>query len=169
MYYILTPDSIITSNKLPENYISKELGFMKDECKGVLITEGIFISPKLYGLRLATGEEIIKSRGVSEGVLNFDKLMAIHNGEVIGYERDQLFKSLDTLGIFERKITGTVELNIAPGKTAIYDKEGKITGYKDIHRTVLTAIKENPLRFKLSYKVKKVIEKIKTKLNLNDE
>jgi hypothetical protein len=162
-------DSIITSNKIPEIYLNKDLGFMKDECKGISISEGVFISPKLYGLRLATGEEIIRSRGVSKGELKFDDLMRIHKGEIMKYSRKQLFKSLDTLGMFERDVKGTVEINIPSGKIPIYDDKGYITSYKDVHRTVLTAIKENPLQFKISYKVKKVIEIIKRKLNLKDE
>lgn len=58
VYYSDT-DSIITVNKLSDKYINNDLGFMKDECNDLLINEGLFISPKLYGLKLSSGEEII--------------------------------------------------------------------------------------------------------------
>lgn len=58
VYYSDT-GSIITINKLSDKYINNDLGFMKDECNDLLINEGLFISSKLYGLRLSSGEEII--------------------------------------------------------------------------------------------------------------
>jgi hypothetical protein len=58
VYYSNT-DSIITGNKLPNKYINNDLGFMKDECNDLLINKGLFISSKLYGLRLSSDEEII--------------------------------------------------------------------------------------------------------------
>jgi hypothetical protein len=44
---------------LSDKYINNDLGFMKDECNDLLINEGLFISSKLYGLRLSSDEEII--------------------------------------------------------------------------------------------------------------
>jgi hypothetical protein len=57
--YYSNIDSIITGNKLLDKYINNDLGFMKDECNDLLINEVLFILPKLYGLRLSSGEEII--------------------------------------------------------------------------------------------------------------
>lgn len=167
VYYSDT-DSIITGNKLSDNYINKDLGFMKDECEGLAITEAIFISPKLYGLRLSSGEEIIKTRGVKHGELNFDDLMKLHKGETIHYTRTQLFKSLNTKSIFQREIKGSVEHKTPAGKIPIYDNK-IIIGYKDIHRSIFTAIKENPIGFKLSHRVTKIIKIIRSKLNFKDE
>jgi hypothetical protein len=164
VYYSDT-DSIITSNKLDEKYLNNELGMMKDEFKGQIISEGIFISPKLYGLRLDNGKEIIKARGVPEGILNFDTLIKIQQGEEITFKRKLLFKSLNSLSILDKEIAGSVKLQIPSGKEAILDNKGKITGYKDIHQGLIKALNENPIGYKLSNKISNLIKNYKIRMN----
>lgn len=76
VYYSDT-DSIITGNKLSDKYINNDLGFMKDEYNGLLINEGLFISSKLYGLRLSSDKEIIKSREIPAKRLILEDLIRI--------------------------------------------------------------------------------------------
>lgn len=164
VYYSDT-DSIVTGNILNDKYVNNELGMMKDEFNGQLISEGIFISPKLYGLRLDNGKEIIKARGVPEGVLNFDALMRIHQGEEITFKRSLLFKSLNSLSIFDKEIAGKVRLQVPSGKEAILDSKGMIVGYKDIHRGLIKALNENPMSYKLSNRIANLVNKYKAKFN----
>lgn len=44
-------DSLFSTIPLPKEFIGKDLGMMKDELKGVKITEGIFLGIKQYGYR----------------------------------------------------------------------------------------------------------------------
>lgn len=138
VYYSDT-DSIITSNKLDDKYISDALGMMKDELNGKLISDGIFISPKLYGLKLDNGKEIIKSRGVGKNKLNFDELIRIWKGETITVESKRMFKPITALKIINKTIQIQVKLNIPDGKVPIY-KENLIIGFKDQHITLMSTI-----------------------------
>lgn len=164
VYYSDT-DSIVTGNKLDDKYVNNLLGMMKDEFKGVLITEGIFLSPKLYGLRLADGTEVIKARGVPGGLLDFDALMRVYKGETIEFNRTLLFKSLHFQSIFEKDIAGRVEHKVPSGKIPIYDDNNLIIEYKDMHRNILSAIKDNSFKYRISSRVSNMIRKIKEKLS----
>jgi len=62
LYYSDT-DSIVIDRELPQELISStELGLMKLEH---IITEGIFVMPKVYYLRTDSGEEVFKCKGYS--------------------------------------------------------------------------------------------------------
>jgi hypothetical protein len=50
---------------------------MKDEYNGLLINERLFISSKLYGLRLSSDKEIIKSREIPAKRLILEDLIRI--------------------------------------------------------------------------------------------
>lgn len=154
IYYSDT-DSIVSGNQLPEKYVNDGLGFMKHEFKDESISEAIFISPKLYGLRFNSGKEVIKARGVPEGVLDFNALLRIQKGEVINFKRTQLFKSLEFSSITEKEIDGNVKLNIPIGKVAVYEGD-KIVAYKDIHRNLITAVQETPTFGKASERLKRI-------------
>lgn len=183
IYYSDT-DSIVSGNVLDDRYLNSELGMMKDEFKGSVIEEGIFLSPKLYALKLDNGEEIIKARGVPKEIsikisdgeysnkrsLTFEDLINVHRGNPIEYKvEDRLFRSLNDLGITSKDVKGILELNVSSGKVAIYGEDNLIVGYKDIHKNLLTAIKESNIQYKLSGNLAALINKYKVKFkNLNE-
>lgn len=72
LYYVDT-DSIVCDKPLDSHLIGNEIGLMKDELNGKAASEGFFISPKLYGLKLPD-YSIIKSKGVPKGSLSFEDL-----------------------------------------------------------------------------------------------
>lgn len=167
VYYSDT-DSIVTGRKLSDEYVNNELGFMKNEFPNNMISEGIFISPKLYALRLDNGEEIIKAKGVPlkiKAKLNFESLLKVHRGEIIEYKTDKLFKSLNEFSIFNREVNGTIKLTIPAGKIPIYDNEGYIKGYNDVHKSIYSTLKVIRLKDIMSRKMKKLIDKYKDKVN----
>jgi hypothetical protein len=99
---------------------------MKDEYNRLLINEGLFISSKLYGLRLSSDKEIIKSREIPAKRLILEDLIRIQKSEEIKFKRTQprkawtrqggdplrgaqLFKSLNNLSIFEKEIDETIK------------------------------------------------------------
>ena len=157
IYYSDT-DSIVTGNKLPDEYINDGLGNMKEEYNEDRISEAIFISPKLYGLRFKSGKEIVKARGVQENKLSFDDLLRIHNGEEIILTRTQLFKSLEFASIVEKDLKIRVNRSIPVGKIPKYDDKGELTHYEDMENTLMSAINNNPLKFNISNSLKKIIK-----------
>lgn len=62
LYYSDT-DSLILDRELPEKEVSKGLGKFKLE---YTCQEGVFISPKVYALKLTDGSEVIKVKGLKE-------------------------------------------------------------------------------------------------------
>ena len=44
-------DSLYTDKPIPLEFISEELGDLKDELKGDIIQEAFFVAPKVYGFR----------------------------------------------------------------------------------------------------------------------
>ena len=73
-------DSVVLPYKLPDICIGKELGQMKLEHQ---ILEGIFIRKKLYALKTLDNNEIIKSSGVKNTSLNYDKFKLLLSGESV--------------------------------------------------------------------------------------
>lgn len=72
-------DSITLEKPLDDKYISStELGKFKLEC---VINEGIYISPKFYGLKCDNGETIIKTKGIAKGKFNYQDLEKLIKGE----------------------------------------------------------------------------------------
>ena len=171
VYYSDT-DSIITGNTLSDQYINDELGMMKDECIGLNIDEGIFISSKFYGLKMSDGTTKIVVRGIptkesdtkllfkgetEERSINFNDIVKVYNGEPIEYTRKQLFKSINYLTMEEQIIKTKMDRVIPTGKKPIYEND-KIVGYDDIHRSVLTAIKETPINMLIRSRVRRIID-----------
>lgn len=108
---------------------------------------------------------IIKAKGVPSGILDFDALQRIHKGEVIEFNRKQLHKSLELFSIFEKELPGNVKLTIPTGKVPIIGEDGLISGYKDVHKSVLASIKEGALRSGLSLRLQKLIDKYRSKVD----
>jgi hypothetical protein len=71
-------DSITLEKPLDKYISSTELGKFKLES---IITEGIYISPKFYGLNCENGETIIKTKGITKGKFNYQDLEKLNKGE----------------------------------------------------------------------------------------
>lgn len=78
LYYTNT-DSIFTKKPLLSKYVGTALGLArreKLEYKGI-IEKGIFLAPKLYGLILADGSQVIKIKGVHSPLVKFEDLESL--------------------------------------------------------------------------------------------
>lgn len=75
LYYTDT-DSIFTTKMLPSRYVGNNLGQMKLEYKGVIVN-GVFLAPKLYGLVLSDGSEVVKIKGVHSPSLKVSDLESL--------------------------------------------------------------------------------------------
>jgi hypothetical protein len=101
-------DSVTLEKPLDDKYISStELGKMKLE---LIIDEGIYISPKFYGLKSESGEIVIKSKGLQKGKVNYQDLENLYKGEA-----------------FETKTT-VFRKNLAKGTVIIKEQNYSIKG-----------------------------------------
>jgi hypothetical protein len=75
-------DSIFTLKPMDPTLIGDQLGQMKDEMKGIVIQEGLFLGPKKYGYWYLdiNGHKVEKSvfAGVPRNSLSFDEIRKIY-------------------------------------------------------------------------------------------
>jgi hypothetical protein len=98
-------DSAVLENPLSPSFVdSNKLGMMKLEH---VITEGYFISKKVYGFKNSIGETIIKSKGIEKGVLDLDKFILLSKGEDITVQTTVFMKNFreGTVNIINRPYT----------------------------------------------------------------
>jgi hypothetical protein len=98
-------DSITLEKPLDEKYVSyTELGKLKLE---YVIKEGIYISPKFYGLKCDNGETIIKTKGIAKGKFNYQDLEKLIKGENLSVTSTIFKKNLvkGTVNIVEQIYT----------------------------------------------------------------
>lgn len=105
-------DSVVLQQPLPDREVGKALGQMKLEYGG--IKEGIFLAPKVYGLRLESGETITKIKGLNTEI-TFNEMKKLLKEEErlklrkINWVRDlsksriQLMESIYTLMVTSNK------------------------------------------------------------------
>lgn len=98
-------DSITLEKPLDDKYISStELGKFKLE---FIINEGIYISPKFYGLNCDNGETIIKTKGIAKGKIKYQDLEKLIKGENLNITTTIFKKNLvkGTVNIVEQIYT----------------------------------------------------------------
>jgi DNA polymerase type B, organellar and viral len=97
-------DSIFTTNKLDDKYLGKELGYMKDELKGLIIKEAYFLGIKKYGFQYLdeSGNLITRSvfAGIQRDYLTFDEIIKLAKDSTLVKEIPlRFYKSLKNLSI----------------------------------------------------------------------
>lgn len=127
-------DSVFLTYPLDPKYISPDiLGIIKDELEGEVITDYLFLQPKLYYYK-TPNKCIIKARGVKEGSITVELIHKVHRGETVNFEFTRLYKSFITQTVSEKTINYSVKLNFNR-KIPIYDDEGMLIAYKPKHIT----------------------------------
>ena len=112
-------DSIITSKPLDNKFISKELGFMKDELEGGIILEGYVFGIKQYILRIRDKDNNIFDKSVWAGIkrnsltLEEARLLSINpRNFVLDKDVDSVFlHDNSTLNITIKDLKRTVQFN----------------------------------------------------------
>jgi len=110
IYYKLLPgtvytdtDSIFTTDILPDLLIGDELGEMKDELKGKIIQEGLFLGIKKYGYwYLDDNKKIDKSvfAGVNRDYFTFNEIIDLYEGiKIHKTVENRFYKSFTELNI----------------------------------------------------------------------
>ena len=107
-------DSILTTEKLPDEFIGNELGKMKDEMKGIIISELLVLGCKQYGYYYfdEKGHRIEKSiwAGVKRNSLSFNELKYLFKGGLVTrLINNRFFKSLSNLSISIKDINLTLK------------------------------------------------------------
>lgn len=151
-------DSVYTTSKLPDLLVGKELGLMKDEMKGLLIDEAIFIGIKFYGYKYTDSNGLIKEQSVYPGVprnsITFKDLLSISQGEVQIKHFDPRFsKNLGTLN---------VKVDNAPFTTLVNRNTKQLVG--NTYYSELLYDVNHPLAKSTQSLKNKVINNIKVKI-----
>ena len=107
-------DSIFTTKKLPDSLIGKDLGLMKDELNGCIISEAYFLGVKQYGYYYydKNNDRVEKSvwAGVTRDSLSFEEIKQLFKGELINKVIDtRFFKSLINLSVEVKSTKTTIE------------------------------------------------------------
>ena len=97
-------DSAFTSAPIDSSLIGDQLGQMKDEMKGILIQEGLFLGPKKYGYWYLDkeGNKVTSSvfSGVPRNSLTFEEIIEISKGTTITKNiPNRFYKSFNNLNI----------------------------------------------------------------------
>jgi hypothetical protein len=98
-------DSGYFTIQLPTHLVGKELGLMKQELNGNIITKAYFLGIKQYGYQYVdkiTGKTITNSvfAGVQRNTLTFNEIIKLANGETLTKKIDaRFYKSLNNLNI----------------------------------------------------------------------
>ena len=90
-------DSIVTTKKLPQDWIGDEWGKFKLEYHAEF---ALFIAPKLYYLRLFNGETIIKARTLGGELLNENDFLELSYGLTVKKLKFKFVKDLNNLNLF---------------------------------------------------------------------
>jgi hypothetical protein len=97
-------DSIFTTKQLDPSLIGVELGLMKDELKGQMISEAYFLGPKQYGYYIIDDLGVRKDysvfSGVSRNSLTFEEVINLFEGKTITKNiSNRFYKSFTNLKI----------------------------------------------------------------------
>lgn len=96
-------DSIFTETELPNNLISKELGYMKDELDGLFIEEAYFLDIKKYGYYYFDNNNKIECSiisGVPRNTIPFNDIIKLAKGDILTKDLpNRFFKSFKDLNI----------------------------------------------------------------------
>lgn len=103
--YYTDTDSIFLNKPLPKEMIGDEIGQMKDELSGNIITKAYFLGIKQYGYQYVdnkTNQVVNKSiiSGVERNSVHFDDIFKIFNGETLTFKtKTRFYKSFSKLNI----------------------------------------------------------------------
>lgn len=111
-------DSIFAAFPINSSVENKYLGdiIFDTTVPGTIIADSVFIAPKTYGLRLGSGEEVIKIKGVTRPEVSLHDLKTcFKNKSDVLFETERILKTNLSLSMhFEKKIikTGSYEKRI---------------------------------------------------------
>ena len=108
-------DSIFTTSKLSDFEIGSDLGLMKDEVNGYLITDAIFLGIKQYGYHYTdkNGSKVEASvfAGITRNSLSFKEVEKLLNGETIQKtSENRFYKSFNNLSVSIKPSLLTIKL-----------------------------------------------------------
>jgi len=132
-------DSVFLTKPLDPKYVHPTtLGMMKDELKGEIIKQCLFLEPKLYYYKTDT-LEVIKARGVKRGYMTIEMIHQLHLGETIHFKFNRLHKSFANITIKEKTVNYSLTRNF-DRKEPIYNSKGLLIAYRPKHISFVKAI-----------------------------
>ena len=106
-------DSVITTTKIEDNLIGKDIGQMKDELDGLKIKEIYVLGCKQYGYWYVdkNGERVEKSvwAGITRNSISFEDIKLLFSGGILKKSiKSRFYRSLQNLSITIKDITQTI-------------------------------------------------------------
>jgi hypothetical protein len=146
-------DSIFTSDKLPDFELGSDLGLMKDELKGKVISEAYFLGIKQYGYYYYD-ENKKKEKSVFAGItrdsISFKEIESIFRGQVLEQTNEKRFyKSFNNLNIVIK--SSKIRIKNNPSKILINNNYLPLNIYDLNHeldnRTMFEKLKNKIIKF----------------------
>ncbi|RUS23436.1 hypothetical protein BC937DRAFT_88903, partial [Endogone sp. FLAS-F59071] len=103
--YYSDTDSVFLAKPLEAKHIGTDLGLMKDELKGNIIQEALFVAPKCYGYKTSTGKEVVVIAGFKRGDITWGQFKSVAAGGSVSTTRDMLRREFK--GGYMRSVTQT--------------------------------------------------------------
>lgn len=103
-------DSVFLSKPLPSHLVGPELGQFKQELDGHIISEALFLAPKMYGFKYDNKEKVVIS-GVKPDSVSYNELISIWKGNTITKDKNMIVKNYKDLSIRSKKISLDLSLN----------------------------------------------------------
>lgn len=132
--YYMDTDSIYTDMPISEHLLSDELGDLKDELKGDIISEAYFVAPKVYGFKQEkTLQPTIKAKSIKKDQITFDHIKNLYNGETLQFPVKRFFKNIESLSLLEKSFNVTISRDESNSKRInVYDYSGNWVDTKPI-------------------------------------
>ena len=111
-------DSIFTTSKMDPSLIGPELGKMKDELAGKVISEAYFLGVKQYAYKVLDGTTKSVWAGVKRDSLSFEDIRKVFSGLILTIQIPvRFFKSIVNLNISIKPTS--LSIRFRPGKRLV--------------------------------------------------
>jgi len=152
IYYSDT-DSLFINKPLPESFINNELGGLKDELEGMIISKAYFLGPKKYGYQIKLSDDSLVDKSVFAGVtrnsLSFNEIEKLAKGDTLHKTKSLQFnRDMEHLNI---SITNNIPIILKQRANKHIINNNYITPH----------ISEFKLKYSILFFMKKCIQTIK--------
>jgi hypothetical protein len=100
--------------------------------KGQHITNYLFLEPKLYYYETSDGTQVFKARGVPKGLITYEIMQQLWNGNSIEFSCERLYKSLTKVSV-SSKIINETSTRQYDRKIPVLNERGQLVAYKPLH------------------------------------
>lgn len=135
--HIVYTDSIFTTKELPKSMIGDDLGLMKKELEGHIISEAYFFGIKKYGFKYTDNEGNIINKSVFAGIerdsLSWNKIETLAKDDILIIpQKENFVKTINDLNIQIIKPEVNSNIKISKFSSSPYEKKLNSNNYLPI-------------------------------------